>query len=152
IGGAEHTYTFHAGLTAYDPQGNLLPRAAQKVPTIEDGDWKVFPDGRMEVTWKLRPNLTWHDGSPATSADFAFGIDILRDREIPFGQSATTRLVSRVTTPDDATLVLAFNQPFTLGNASGPTDIPAVPVHLLRELFDRGEKQALINSPYWTKE
>src|SRR6266508_1862411 len=59
-------YVFHAGLTVYDAQGNLQPRLATKVPRVEDGDWKVLSDGGMEVTWKLKPNLKWHDGAALT--------------------------------------------------------------------------------------
>src|ERR1041384_7867442 len=42
---------FHGGLTAVDQQGNEQPRLAAKVPGLDDGDWKVAPDGSMEVTW-----------------------------------------------------------------------------------------------------
>src|SRR5437879_8860762 len=52
---------FHAGLTVYDVQGRLQPVLAQKVPSVTDGDWKVNPDGSMEVTWKIKPNAKWHD-------------------------------------------------------------------------------------------
>src|SRR6266542_6739840 len=45
---------FHAGLTVYDVQGKLQPVLAQKVPSVADGDWKVNPDGSMEVTWKIK--------------------------------------------------------------------------------------------------
>ena len=152
IGGAEHTYTFHAGLTVYDPQGNLTPRIAQKVPSIEDGDWKVFPDGRMEVTWRLRSDVKWHDGTPATATDFVFGLGILQDREMPFSRSRAASLISEISAPDPQTLVVGWRQTYTLANASGPVDIPAVPAHLLSDLYSRGDKQAVINSQYWTKE
>src|SRR5438045_16970 len=49
IGGLEHNFTFHAGLTAYDAQGALTPRVAAKVPSVADGDWQVAPDGTMQV-------------------------------------------------------------------------------------------------------
>lgn len=75
-----HTWVFHVGLTAYDQQGTLIPRVAQKVPSITDGDWRMLPDGGMEVTWKLRPNVKWHDGTPLTADDFVFGIQVARDR------------------------------------------------------------------------
>src|SRR5438093_12847799 len=52
-----HTWIFHAGLTAYDADYNLQPRLASKVPSLADGDWIVLPDGGMELTWKLRPEL-----------------------------------------------------------------------------------------------
>jgi len=59
----EHFFVFHANLTALDSQSELVPRIAEKIPTIDDGDWKVLAGGGMEVTWKLRPNVYWHDGT-----------------------------------------------------------------------------------------
>jgi len=152
IGGLEHTYTFHAGLTVYDHQGNLTPRVAEKVPTIEDGDWKLFPDGRMETTWRLRPDVRWHDGTPATANDFVFGMGILQDRELPFRSGRAPSLISEIVAADDYTLLVRWSQPYTSANASGPTDIPAVPTHMLGDLYNRGDKQALSNSQYWTRE
>src|SRR5438552_3625660 len=60
-GQADFPFIFHAGLTTHDPSSNLLPWIASKVPSIDDGDWKVLPDGQMELTWKLRPGVTWRD-------------------------------------------------------------------------------------------
>src|SRR3954466_2988451 len=50
-----------AGLSAVDDSGTLRPVLAESVPTVENGLWQVFPDGRMETTWKLRPGARWHD-------------------------------------------------------------------------------------------
>src|SRR5207244_5034414 len=96
IGGLEHNFTFHAGLTAYDAAGTLKPRGAEKVPSVEDGDWQVGTDGTMRVTWKLRPDVTWHDGVPATAADFVFGVKLLREPGLPFRQSRATSLISEI--------------------------------------------------------
>src|SRR5437867_3567060 len=35
----EHFFIFHSNLTIFDPQKNIVPRLAQKVPSIQDGDW-----------------------------------------------------------------------------------------------------------------
>src|SRR3954453_11884800 len=48
--GLENQFTFHAGLTVYDQDSKLMPRLAERVPTLENGDWKVNPDSSMEVT------------------------------------------------------------------------------------------------------
>lgn len=64
-----------SSLTVYDTAtGTLESRIAARVPTIENGDWKLLPDGRMEVTWKLRPNILWHAGPALTAEDFVFGL------------------------------------------------------------------------------
>src|SRR2546427_292921 len=40
------------------------PLLAEAVPTIENGLWKLLPDGRMETTWRIRNGALWHDGTP----------------------------------------------------------------------------------------
>src|SRR5438552_3252650 len=57
----------NSGLGLVDPQGQMLPLLAETLPTTENGGWQVFPDGRMRTTWKLKPNVVWHDGQPFTS-------------------------------------------------------------------------------------
>jgi len=151
-GPPEFTFTYHAGLTVFDPQGSLLPRIAQKVPTIEDGDWQTFPDGRMEVTWKLRADVRWHDGTSLTADDFVFGLEILQDAQVPAEPGPGAKLVSQAVARDAQTLVVSWKQPYILANSSGPTDLPAVPRHLLTNLYQAGDKQAFVNSPYWTRE
>src|SRR6266496_216749 len=51
----------NAGLAAIDDKGVMHPRLAEAVPSIENGLWKVFPDSRMETTWKIRPEARWHE-------------------------------------------------------------------------------------------
>lgn len=148
----EHFMVFHASLTVYDEQGNRSPRLAAKVPSVQDGDWKVLPDGPMEVTWKLRPNAQWHDGVPLTSEDFAFGAQVVNDPQVPVGKPAWTRLVASIDSPDAQTLVVHWKEPWFQAGGSGASDIPALPAHLLADLYRAGDKQAFINSPYWTSE
>src|SRR5687767_11173245 len=40
----------HAGLTHYDSSESLVAQLAEGVPTVENGLWSLFPDGRMETT------------------------------------------------------------------------------------------------------
>src|SRR5579871_259385 len=60
----QHNFLVHAGLTSYDAQESLIPWVATTVPSIEAGDWQLLPDGRMDVTWKLREGVRWQDGTP----------------------------------------------------------------------------------------
>jgi peptide/nickel transport system substrate-binding protein len=151
-GGPEPTFAFHAGLTIYDAKGILQPQLAQKVPTLDDGDWKTFPDGKMEVTWKLKPNLFWHDGTPLKAEDFVFGMRVIQDDQMPLSRGRWVRLISDVTAPDPQTLVVTWRSPYMLANASGPTDIAAVPTHILEPVYQAGDKQLFINHAYWSRE
>src|SRR2546428_235254 len=52
----------HSGLTVGGDQRVRHPMLAEAVPTLENGLWKLLPDGRMETTWRLREGTRWHDG------------------------------------------------------------------------------------------
>src|SRR5687768_8780360 len=52
-----------AGLVRLDNGGALQPQLAEAVPTLENGNWRVFPDGRMETTWSTVANVRWADGT-----------------------------------------------------------------------------------------
>jgi ABC-type transport system substrate-binding protein len=104
----EHFLMFHASLTVYDQQGRLVPRLAEKLPSTAEGDWKLLPDGRMEVTWKLKPNLTWHDGTPLSADDFVFGAQVVKDPQIPASRPPWAPLVTTVQAPDARTLVVTW--------------------------------------------
>src|SRR4029434_9197417 len=56
----------HAGMSVQNDEGDHLPQLTEAIPTLENGLWKVFPDGRMETTWKIKQGAAWHDGTPLT--------------------------------------------------------------------------------------
>ena len=51
------------------PDGSVVPRLAAEVPSAENGG--ISDDG-LTITWRLRPNLTWSDGSALTADDVVF--------------------------------------------------------------------------------
>jgi len=147
-----HTWIFHAGLTAYDADYNLQPRLASKVPSLADGDWIVLPDGGMELTWKLRPNLKWHDGTPLSAEDFVLGIEIARDPALPVVASGGIALVKEAVAMDAVTLVVRWSAPYFGANVGTPAEFPAVPHHIVGDLYRQGDKDAVVNNPYWATE
>ncbi len=56
-------------LAVIDPDGNVVPKLAAEIPSIENGG--ISEDG-LTITWKLRDNLTWSDGSDLTADDVIF--------------------------------------------------------------------------------
>src|SRR5437762_1232858 len=62
----------NAGLSLVDNNGNLHPGLAEQVPSVENGLWKLLPDGHMETTWHIREGAVWHDGVPVTADDLLF--------------------------------------------------------------------------------
>ena len=56
-------------LVGYSPDGKLQLKLADRLPTVANGD--VDPD-LMHITWTLKPDLLWSDGTPVTTTDVAF--------------------------------------------------------------------------------
>lgn len=145
---------FHSGLVWHDPDGVPQPMLAQNLPSLSDGDWKALPDGTMQVTWKLRPNVKWHDGQPFTSQDMLLGMRITKDPEITPRPAPYIASISDFSAPDPQTFVLNWNEISFLADRVLPREIPAVASHIVGQAFEdalrTGNKQAFLNNPYWS--
>src|SRR3984957_7930805 len=65
----EATRIFYEPLASWDTDGNLVPILAAEIPDFENNG--LSRDGRS-VTWKLKPGVRWHDGTPLTADDLVF--------------------------------------------------------------------------------
>lgn len=76
------------GTILSDWRGELWPQMDKIRPTIENGLWIAYPEGKepeitlvtgrktkvvMKINYELRPGLKWSDGKPVTNKDVAFG-------------------------------------------------------------------------------
>jgi peptide/nickel transport system substrate-binding protein len=151
--GDDPGFIFHSALTIYDSStGVLQPWLAERVPTVENGDWVVFPDGRMEVTWKLRPNVLWHDGTPLTAEDFVFGFKVTMDPELFTRGTAVLRSIESAQAPDAQTLVVRWKEPHIFANDMALRTLVPVPRHLIGNLYDTESKERVAANPYWMSE
>src|SRR5262245_49122724 len=98
------------GLTTTDENMKVIPLLASEVPTIENGGVKLRPDGGMDVIWKLRPNVTWHDGKPLTSADVKFTVDAINGPNYNPESTDGFDRISSVDTPDPLTAVVHYKE------------------------------------------
>lgn len=135
----------NAYLTTYNPQDETVPWLATQLPSLDDGTWRVLDDGRMEITWKLRPGVRWQDGAELSSDDLKFGWEINKDPTTQIGAQGIARLVEAVETPDPLTAVFMWAQPSALGAQAGVREFDVLPRHLLEGV----ERGALINHPYF---
>ncbi|MDK3073524.1 ABC transporter substrate-binding protein [Sedimentitalea sp. JM2-8] len=69
--------------------------------------WEVSEDG-LKVTLNLVKNAVFHDGTPITSKDVAFSVDVIKAHH-PF--KAMFAPVESVDTPDDHTAILNLSKP-----------------------------------------
>jgi peptide/nickel transport system substrate-binding protein len=144
-----------SGLTGVSgDDAHLVPKLAEIVPSIENGLWVVFPDGRMETTWKLRPNARWHDGTPFTSADLVFTATVVQDRDLPMFREPIYSSVESVVARDPLTLVVTWKQTQIFADTlfqNGPVQNGPFPRHLLEAAYV-DSKATFTNLPYWGDE
>lgn len=95
-------YVFN-GLVKYDRDLKLVGDLA--------ASWTVRRGG-LEIVFKLRPNVRWHDGVPFTAADVVFTHERLMDPKVltPFG--ADFALVRSVEAVDPLTVRVTYKEPF----------------------------------------
>ena len=98
------------GLVVNDEHMKVVPVLAAEIPTLENGGVVLRPDGGMDVIWKLRPGVRWHDGVPHTSADVKFTVDAINKGDWkPESVDGFDRIAS-VDTPDSLTAIVHYKE------------------------------------------
>ena len=123
--GAQVTGLIFSGLTRIDDQLRPVPDLAES--------WDVAPDG-LSLTFKIRPGVRWHDGTPLTPADVIWTYNTwlnitgttalqyhLRDAVLQIGPG----------TPPDSTVRFFLKKPYApiLADLAAPI----LPKHLLAD-------------------
>ncbi len=78
-----------------------------------EGDVPEATEGGTKYTFKLRKGVTFHDGTPLTSADVKATMDkiVFPPEGVPSARKAFFRSVESITTPDDHTIVFKLKFP-----------------------------------------
>ncbi len=148
--GKEIASFVHAGLGMFDDQQVLHPQLAEAVPTLENGLWRLFPDGRMETIWKLKPNARWHDGVEVTMADLTFGAEIAQDKDLGMRSSlAPWNDVESIDATDSLSVTIRWKRPHIEADVWFASSDQLLPKHLLAQAYteDRGR---FATHSYWT--
>jgi len=118
------------GLTTTDDAMNVVPLLAERVPTRDNGDVTIRADGGMDVVWRLRPGVRWHDGTPFTSADVKFTVAAINSPSYnPESTDGFDRIAS-VDTPDPLTAIVHYKEIYA------PYDIQFIRGTLPRHLLE----------------
>lgn len=132
------------GLTASDAHGKPAPAVAQ--------DWRVSDDG-LTWTFKLRPDLTWSDGTPLTAADVVYSFQrlmtpatasqypylfygVVNGAAVNRGAAGVESLGVAAPTPDQVTLQLTSPVPY-LPELLSNGFAAIVPRHVIEEHGDK---------------
>lgn len=142
----------HVGLTGYDPRADLHPRLAEAVPSVDNGLWQVFSDGRMETTWRIRRGALWHDGAPFTSDDLVFTATAVQDRDLVVFRDIAYDSIESVHAPDPLTITVRWKRPFIQADGLFGQGLAApLPKHLLEQSYSE-HRAGFTELPYWSRE
>ena len=95
-------------LAKYDPDGRLVPALAAEIPSIENGG---FSEDLQSITWKLKKDVKWSDGSAVTADDAVFTWRYCTDEHTGCTAHSSFAGVTSVEAVDDHTVRIAFDQP-----------------------------------------
>src|SRR5665213_1713580 len=119
------------------------------VPSVTDGTWIVSPDGTMKVTWRLRPNIKWHDGTPFTARDIRFSWELAQDNSLPLTKRPSATNITSIDVPDDLTAVMNWKIPNTYAHIFTPSDLYIYPEHIVRPLWESGAGEAMLSNDFF---
>lgn len=88
--------------TLVEPDANL-----QMQPALAES-WQVSPD-QLTWTFRLRPGVTFHDGTPLAADDVVYSYRRIIDEQLTNSDKFSS--VTAVEAPDPATVVLRVNRP-----------------------------------------
>ncbi|MGE4579637.1 MAG: peptide-binding protein [Desulfuromonadales bacterium] len=108
------------GLVRYDKNFTIEGELAES--------WTISDDNRT-LTFKLRPDVRWHDGTPFTSADVLFTYQLYVDPNTPTAYAEQYRLVKKAEAPDPLTFRVSYEEPLATALISWGVSI--MPRHLL---------------------
>ena len=103
----EGSRIFYEPLAGWDREGNLVPILAAEIPDIENEG--LSRDG-LSVTWKLKPNVRWHDGHPFTADDLVFNWEYAADPATACLTIGTYKDI-KVEKVNDLTIRIRFQKP-----------------------------------------
>src|SRR3990170_1224029 len=92
--------------------------------------WQITDGGRT-YTFKLRPNVVFHDGTPFNAAAVKYNFERMLDRSFGSPRFSEVNLVTGVTVVDDLTVRITLEKPFSpflaiLSDRAGMMVSPAV--------------------------
>jgi len=146
--------TFNADFAFLDDLGAPQPYMVDALPRLNTETWRVFPDGRMETTYRLRANLAWHDGTPFSAEDYVFGWQVYSVPDLGLSRTAPFDGIDEVVAADPRTLLIRWKRPYPdAGHMAGrDRQLAALPRHLLQSTFEAESADTFSNLSYWTRD
>jgi len=128
--GASHEVAnnIYTGLVTQDRELNIVPDMAES--------WTFSPDC-LDLTFKLRRNVKWHDGHPFTADDVVFTYETMINPKTPTAYREEFKVVGSVEAPDPYTVRIHYPQPYAKALLSW--SMWMLPKHLLASYAREGK-------------
>jgi ABC-type transport system substrate-binding protein len=128
---------FNASWFGFDERSVPYPYLVEALPQLNTDSWRVLPDGRMEMTYRLRPSLTWHDGTPHTADDYVFAWQVYTTPSLTTFRPLPQRFMAEMIAVDPRTVLVRWNAPYAEAASMSVSDSPPLPRHVLEEPFQQ---------------
>jgi peptide/nickel transport system substrate-binding protein len=132
----------------FDDKNEPVPNLVKEIPSLDNGG--ISEDGKS-ITFKLRDDIVWSDGTPITSADFKFTYDMTMADSNAVSSRSPFDLVESLETPDERTVAVTFTEPYAPWLSrlfAGQSGQAIIPEHILKPVFDA---EGTIDTADWNK-
>ena len=143
-------------VTAYDANWNLVCLLCTGLPTIENGKARLVdlpPDDKgivrkgIETDYELKP-FVWGDGTPLTTKDIAFTIDVGKHPLSGVSSGEAYRRIVKFTAHDDRRFTVTNDR--VTWDYSG-FDMSILPAHIEKPIFDANPAEYRNRTAYDTQ-
>ena len=88
--------------------GELVPEVVVQLPTVANGGVVVNADGTMTVTYEIREEASWADGTPISGRDFQFTLETILDPSLSISKVVYADILSSAVGEKTFGYTLAF--------------------------------------------
>ena len=130
-------YMARRPITVYDPDWKLVCMLCTRLPSLENGGarYETTKDGKkgIAVTYTLRADARWGDGTPVTTKDVLFTWEVGRHPQSGVADAELYRRIERIDVKDDHTFTLHVNK--RTCNFADISGFGLLPAHIDRKNF-----------------
>jgi peptide/nickel transport system substrate-binding protein len=141
-------FWLRTALITWDDTHQAMPEIAADIPTHSNGG--VSDDG-LTLTYTLRRDVQWSDGTPITAHDYVFTYQmLLSPHNTVQTRDPYDKYVASVEAPAPHTLVVRLRQPFAAWRTRifGSGNGGAIPKHVLEPVF---QKAGSLDQAAWNR-